>query len=242
MASEELMAYMAGQEGNGNNGGGMFGGGDGWWGIILLALLFGWGGNRGFGGGGGSGGGDCCCVKGAISEGFALNGIENGIRGIQQGLCDGFYAQNTNLLQGFNGVERGFSALSTQLGDCCCENRAAIAQVRYDMATQACDTRRAISDAARDITDNANANTRAIMDFMVNSKIESLQAENQALKFQASQAAQNAFITANQEAQTAELIRRISPMPVPAYTVPAPYPYGYQGGCGCGCTGDGTFR
>lgn len=39
MASEELMAYMAGQDGNGGNGGGMFGGGDGWWGIILLALI-----------------------------------------------------------------------------------------------------------------------------------------------------------------------------------------------------------
>lgn len=234
MASEDLMAYMAGQDGATTGGGGMFGGSDGWWGIILLALLFGWGGNRGFGGGGGSGGGDYG-YKGAVSEGFALNGIENGIRGIQQGLCDGFYAQNTSLLQGFNGVERGFATLSTQLGECCCENRAAIAQVRYDMATQACDTRRAICDAARDITENANANTRTIMDFMVNSKIEALQAENQALKFQASQSAQNAFIVANQEAQTAELIRRINPTPVPAYTVPAPYPYAYQAGCGCGC-------
>lgn len=49
---------------------------------------------------------------------------------------------------------------------------------------------------------------------------------------QASQSAQNAFITANQEAQTAELIRRINPMPVPAFQVPAPYPYN---NCGCGC-------
>ena len=65
-------------------------------------------------------------------------------------------------------------------------------------------------------------------------KISTLTAENQALKFQASQAAQNAFITANQEAQTAELIRRIAPMPVPAYTVPAPYSYGYGTACG-GC-------
>ena len=80
---------------------------------------------------------------------------------------------------------------------------------------------------------------RSILDFLTQDKISSLQAENQALKFQASQSAQNSFITATKEAQTAELIRRIAPMPVPSYAVPAPYPYcgsGYStGGCGCGC-------
>lgn len=65
-------------------------------------------------------------------------------------------------------------------------------------------------------------------------RICALQAENQGLKFQASQAAQNAFIAANQEAQTAELIRRINPMPVPAYQVPNPF-----AGCGCGSCGCG---
>lgn len=58
----------------------------------------------------------------------------------------------------------------------------------------------------------------------------------QKLELAASQSAQNAYIAANQDAQTAELIRRINPMPVPAYNVPAPYPYsGYGNGCGCGC-------
>jgi len=69
----------------------------------------------------------------------------------------------------------------------------------------------------------------------LNDKYQAALTENQSLKFAASQAQQNAFITANQEAQTAELIRRIAPVPVPSYTVPAPYPYGYHGGCGCGC-------
>ena len=104
------------------------------------------------------------------------------------------------------------------------------------MATQACDTRNTIQNTTRDILDNNNANTRAILDYLCQDKISSLQAENQSLKLAASQAAQNAFITANQEAQTAELIRRINPMPVPAYQVPAPYPYcGTYNGCGCGC-------
>jgi hypothetical protein len=118
------------------------------------------------------------------------------------------------------------------------------------MATQACDTRNVIQNSTRDILESNNANTRAILDFLTNDKISTLQAENQNLKLQASQAAQNAFITANQEAQTAELIRRLgADCPVPAYVVQPPlqvsFPvnscgqfagYGnYGGNCGCGC-------
>ena len=97
----------------------------------------------------------------------------------------------------------------------------------------------------RDLIENQNANTRSIMDFLTQDKISTLTAENQALKFAASQAQQNAFITANQDAQTAELIRRLGrDCPVPAYVVPNPnccygnplgVGYGYNGGCGCTC-------
>ena len=236
------MGYALGQDSNGGNNG-MFGN-DGWWGIILLALLFGYGGG-GMGFGGGYGGGmmlNGIATRADINEGFALNNITGGITAIQQGICDSTYALTNAINGGFNNAQlatlQGFNGLERQLADCCCENRAAIAQVRYDMATQACDTRRAISDAARDITDNANANTRAIMDFMVNSKIESLRDENQSLKLAASQANQNNYLAALSEAQTAELIRRIAPTPVPSYAVPAPYPYCGNvnyGGCGCGC-------
>ena len=240
------MGYAMGQDNNTNNcNDGLFGGGSGGWrGILLLIALLGggigWGG--GFGGFGGSGAGlQGMATRADINEGFALNNITSGITAIQQGICDATYAINNglrdvgmNMMQGFNGVERGFCDLSHQLSDCCCENRAAIAQVRYDMATQACDTRRAIQDS-----------TRSIMDFLTQDKISTLTAENQALKFAASQAQQNAFITANQDAQTAELIRRIAPTAVPAYVVPNPnccygnplgVGYGYNGGnCGCGC-------
>ena len=100
--------------------------------------------------------------------------------------------------------------------------------------------------ATRDIIDGQNANTRAILDFLTQDKIATLTAENQSLKFAASQAQQNAFITANQEAQTAELIRRLGrDCPVPAYVVPNPnccygnpVGVGYAGyGNGCGCGG-----
>lgn len=246
------MGYALGQDSNSNNDG--FGGGWGnWiWIILLLAVLGGgWGGGFGFGGMGGAGL-QGMATRADINEGFALNNITGGITAIQQGICDstyaltnaingGFSGTQMSMMQGFNGVERGFCDLSHQLSDCCCENRAAIAQVRYDMATQACDTRNLIQNTTRDLIDAQNANTRQIMDFLVQDKISALQAENQSLKFAASQAAQNAFITANQEAQTAELIRRLGrDCPIPAYVVPNPNccygnPAGVgYGGCGCG--------
>ena len=112
------------------------------------------------------------------------------------------------------------------------------------MATQFCGLNNTIQNTTRDIIDSQNAGTRAILDFLTQDKIATLTAENQNLKFAASQASQNAFITANQEAQTAELIRRLGrDCPIPAYVVPNPnccygnpvgIGYGNQG-CGCGC-------
>ena len=153
--------------------------------------------------------------------------------------------QQAALMQQMNNIQ-------FQNQDCCCQTQRALergfADVNYNMATQACDTRNTIQNTTRDILENNNSNTRAILDFLTNSEMEKLRAENQTLKFQASQSAQNAFITANQEAQTAELIRRLgADCPVPSYIVPNPhccYGYGYgaygtayNSGCGCnsGC-------
>lgn len=242
------MGYAMGQDNN-NSGGDWFGGGSGGWlGILLLIALL--GGGLGFGGFGGFGGGGAglqgMATRADINEGFALQNITSGITAIQQGICDatyaltntiqsGFNATQMGMMQGFNGVERGFCDLSHQLSDCCCENRQAIAQVRYDMATEACETRRAIQDS-----------TRNILDFLTQDKISTLTAENQALKFQASQAQQNAFITANQDAQTATLLRRLgADCPTPAYLVQPPTPinfplnscgtvqFGYNGNGNC---------
>lgn len=241
------MGYAMGQDNN-NSGGDWFGGGSGGWlGILLLIALL--GGGLGFGGFGGFGGGagfQGMATRADINEGFALNNITTGITAIQQGIADATYALNNSMMQGFHSVDRGFCDISHRIDSCCCENREAIAQVRYDMATQACDTRNLIQSTTRDLMDSQNANTRAILDFLTQDKISTLTAENQALKFAASQAQQNAFITANQDAQTAELIRRLGrDCPVPAYVVPNPnccygnpVGVGYNGygnGCGCAC-------
>ena len=243
------LGYAMGVDsGNGNNNDG-FGFGGGWGGLIgllIVASLF--GGGWGFGGGFGGGGAGMLngiATRADINEGFALNNITGGITAIQQGICDSTYALNNTITNGFHGVDSALCNVGHQISDCCCQTQNAIQNVRYDMATQACDTRNLIQNVARDITDNQNANTRQLMDFLVNDKISTLTAENQALKFAASQANQNAFITANQEAQTAEIIRRLGrDCPVPAYVVPNPnccygnpsgVGYGLNGGCGCGC-------
>ena len=245
------------------NGGGFGGFGDDWIGLIIILALLGWGGNGfgGFGGFGGNRGGSCepCATKADLTA----QGIVQKLDGITYGISDSTYALNNSIMSGFHGVDnaictlgyqnqQGFNTLSHQLSDCCCATQRAIDGVNYNLATQSCDTRNTIQNATRDIIDNANCNTRSILDFLVNDKISTLQAENQALKFKASQSEQNAFIRATADASVAELIRRTgNDCPVPSFIVQPPTPvtfptnccggvsyanFGYNnGGCGCGC-------
>ena len=206
-------------DGNRNNG--MFGGD--WSAWIILFLLFGMFGNGwgGFGGGFGNGGGagfQGYATRADINEGFALNGLQTGITAIQQGICDSTYA------------------LTGAIKDCCCTTQRAIDGVNFNMANGFNSVNQTVNTATRDILENNNANTRAILDFLTNDKIATLTAENQSLKFQASQTAQNAFITANQEAQTATLLRRLgADCPTPAYVVQPPTPVHFPyNNCGCG--------
>ena len=246
----------------GGSGDGMFGD-NGWW-IILLFLFAGWGGRGGgFGNNGGGGMGNEYTfmtpwatqndVRAAVDQQTLISKLD------QQtyGLADSTYALNNSITSGFHGVDnaicnlgyqtqQGFNALAHQMSDCCCETQRIIERgfcdTNYNLASQAAATQRAISESTRDIIDSNNAGVRSILDFLTQDKIATLTAENQSLKFAASQAQQNAFIAANQEAQTAELIRRLdTPCPVPAYVVPNPnccYPtQAYNFGYGCGCNG-----
>ena len=247
MSPADLRAVM----GNNDDGFG-FGGNGAWW--IIILLLFGWGrGGYGFGGnGGGQGGGygyPCCgtpATQADLSAAFASNSVLSGINGIDSTLCQGFNGVNTAILQNGYNTQAGINTLSHQIADCCCTTQRAIDGVRYDMATQSCALQNTIQNTTRDVIDNANANSRAILDFLVKDKIDTLQSENLSLRFRASQSEQNAFITANQQAQTAELIRRLgADCPTPAYVVQPPQPVtfptnccgqvNYAGGCNTGC-------
>ena len=241
--SEMTPADIAAVTGNGNRGNGFFGDGNGAWFLIILFLFvfLGWG-NNGFGGGFAGNGSGAGVVDGYVLTSDFAN-IERKIDSVNQGLCDGFYQQaqlvngtNMAMANGFAQAElsrsnqqaalmQQLNAMQMQAANCCCENRSAIAQVRYDMAAQACDTRNTVQNATRDIIDNANQNSRAILDFLTQSKMRDLESANQELRLAASQAAQNNY-----------LISQLRPTPIPSYPSCNPWAAGtYNGCCGCGC-------
>mgnify|MGYP000407668589 CR=1 FL=1 len=242
-----------------NNGGFGFGDGNGWWIILFLIVFCGWGGyGNGFGNRGGSTGG--------VMDGYVLTSdfasVERKLDSISNGVCDSTFALN-NSINGVNqNLNTGFSqaelsrcnqqaALMQQLfqmqmqsQNCCCENRAAIAQVRYDMATQACDTRNTVQNTTRDIIDAMNCGFRSIDQRLTAQELAAKDAK-------IAEQAQQLFVSnlaASQNAQTLDLRNYVSgqlayynPRPVPSFAVPAPYQYagcnGYNGGYNYGCGG-----
>ena len=232
-----------------NNGG--FGGfGDDWIGlIVILALLGGWGNGfgGGFGGFGGNRGGfvEPCATQADVRAAVDQQTLISKLDQQTYGLADSTYALNNTLMSGFHGVDNaictlgynvqnGFNTLGHQISDCCCATQRAIDGVNYNMATQACDTRNLIQNTTRDIIDNANANNRALLDFLVNDKISTLQAENQNLKLAASQANQNNVLMAAMDANKAEILRRTgAECPTAAYIVQPPTPVTFPQSCGC---------
>ena len=189
MADDFGMGYALGADSGNRNNNDMFGCGGSWWIVIILfALIFGnnWGNNGNNGAGMAVPYLSGIDTRQAVNDGFVTAEIQNGIRGLQNGLCDGFYAMNTGMLngqiamqQGFNatqmGMMQGFNGVQSQICDlgarqqqCCCETQRLMergfADTNYNLATQSCDIRNTIQSTARDVIDNANANTRSILD------------------------------------------------------------------------------
>lgn len=253
---------------NGSSGDG-FGDGNGAWWIVILALLFGWGrnGNGGFGSGsdGGCGFGyggfggfgypaySPCCVPATqqgVTDAFNFNQLDNGLRGLERGLCDGFYSTSTSingvlsalqdcccktqtsLLQGFNGVQSalcssgyqtqaGFNSLSNQLASCCC-----------DIERGQDDTKFAMAQGFNQLLVANDKNTDRIINFLNQTEMDKMRTELQSAQFQLSQLS-----------QTDNIINRLMPVAKPAYLTCSPYasafgigaPTPAYGGCGCGC-------
>lgn len=254
-------AYTTG----GNCGGGMWGGD--WSSWIILFLIFGmfnggWGG--GFGGWGGGGAGlQGTLTRADINEGFALNDIQNGIRGIQQGQCDTTYALNNSIMGGFHGVDnaictlgyqnqQAISGLSSQLAQCCCDTKGAINDVGTGVERAGWNLSKQISDCccgmekmnmqSRFDAQTYNCNTLQaidklgdrIIDYMAAERTQNLRDENQALRLAASQSNQNAVLGARIDAAVAELLRRTgNDCPTAAYLVQPPTPVNFPVN-GCG--------
>ena len=220
------------------NRGGFFGngfGGDGWWIIILFLFAFGgWGGNGGwFGNGNGSF--NSAAMQGALTRAdltdeINFSDLDHAVRDTRVDLSNdyhnlsnlGYQLQsgindvNVNNMQNTYAIGSQITALGNQMSSCCCDTRFQIergfADTNYNLATQVNGIRQDICDQTRDIVENQNANTRAILDRLTSDKMADLRDENQALKFAASQAAQNNY-----------LVDQLRPCPIPAYNVPNPY-------------------
>lgn len=232
----------------GNRNDGAWGDG-GWWVLIILFALFG-----GWGGYGSvvmvvAGYTATAATQADIQRGFDNSAVISKLDGITNGLCDGFYAVNNGMLTGFNTIQQAINAdtvagmqnanaIQSQLANCCCETREAIQGVNFNMAQNTCALQNTMNNNTRDIIDSQNAGTRAILDYLCQDKIATLQAENNDLRLAASQDRQNALLTTAMTAQTNHIISAVNPSPIPAYQVPNPntyIPYGCGCNTGCGC-------
>jgi hypothetical protein len=232
----------------GNRNDGAWGDG-GWWVLIILFALFGGWGGYGFGNNGGGGYTATAATQADIQRGFDNSAVISKLDGITNGLCDGFYAVNNGMLTGFNTIQQAINAdtvagmqnanaIQSQLANCCCETREAIQGVNFNMAQNTCALQNTMNNNTRDIIDSQNAGTRAILDYLCQDKIATLQAENNDLRLAASQDRQNALLTTAMTAQTNHIINAVNPSPIPAYQVPNPntyIPYGCGCNTGCGC-------
>ena len=238
---------------NGGGGSGMGWGGEGWW-IIVLILLFGaggWGRGGGFGGGGGTG---TPASTLDLADAFNFNQLDNGLRGLEQGLCNGFYtsAQQINsvlaalqecccetkvgMLNGFNGVNQslcnlgfnvqsGFNTLGNQLASCCCDIERGQDGLKYEIA-----------NVANSLLVAGDKNTDRIINYLNQTEMDKLRTELQSAQFQLSQLS-----------QTDNIINRLMPVAKPAYLTCSPYAsafglgfgqgygLGYNNNNSCGC-------
>ncbi len=197
-------------------------------------------------------------ITNAINQGFAstnlgmcqgFNGVNNSIFGAQTALAQQMnsneiaslnrsFAEQTATMQGFNGVQ-------SQLAQCCCDNRAATADLKYTVATENCADRYEAAQNTRDIIDSQTRGTQAILDKLcaleldnVKSQLAQAQRENIGLQnavnmatMQASQTAQTAQILAGQAAEIDGVYNRLKNCPVGTYNVCNPLT---PAGCGCG--------
>ena len=244
----------------GNNNGNGFGFGGDWAWILLLLVLFG---GNGFGNG--FGGGDLYPwmnnsnqINGGFRDqmlGTQINGIQSAITSgfgdVQTALCGGFAGVNAGIANGFAQAEIANNArqiadmqqmfgIQSSLQQCCCDNRAGLADLKYTVATEACADRSAISDALRDVISANTASTQRILDQLCADKIEAkndtiaqLRSELMYARGQASQDVQTAAIQAGQRALANEVEQYVLPTPRPAYIVSNP-------NCcmpNCGCNG-----
>ena len=254
--------------------------------LFLFGMNGGWGrGFGGFGGYGNGGDGVGSEVQRGFDQSAVMGGINGinsavtaGFGNVQTALCNGFGNVQTSLCNGFAGVNAGVAngfaqaeiaengrqmanmnqmfGIQSALQQCCCDNRAATADLKYTVATEACADRAAVEGALRDVTAQGVANTQALLntinggiqsikDQMCNDKIDAKNEKISELQQQlamrdlaASQANQNALIQQGFAAEVDALYNRLNTCPVPTTPVFGRTPIftcGNNGYAGCSC-------
>lgn len=220
----------------GNYGGGFGGlGADGGWWIILFIILFGAGGwGRGYGNGGGSD------PSYAVQAGFNQAALTSGITDLQQAVCNGVATVAGAVQNGFAQAEISANArqmadmqqnfaLQQGLNNCCCENRAAVADLKYTVSQEACNDRQAVNDALVTLGNQLNAGIQSIKDEFCADRLSRKDEIIAELRSQlnerdrlASQSAQTAQIEAGQRLLASEIENFVRPQVNPCYVVPNP--------------------
>lgn len=271
-------AAVVGNRGGFGGGYGGYGGYDIMWIVLFMffAMNGGWG-NNGWGNGNrGYGGNGVYDISADMQRGFNQQATQSTLASLQSQIGNGFadaavaqcqgnanitaaitngqYATSQAITGAKDTISQNLNQLAMSLQNCCCENRAGLADLKYTVATEACADRQAVSDGLRDVIANQTANTQALINSQ-NAGFQSIQdklcqleldsykqkvsdqaSEIAALKGAISQTAQTAQLIQDNNLQTQTLINRINPAPIPAYTVPNPNT-GCCGGnyYGCGC-------
>ena len=195
-----------------------YGGQGSWfWIVVLFLFMFGFGRN-----GWGNDANNGALTRAEMTDGFNNQSILNKLNGIENGLCDGFYAQNTTMLQGFSGIGNQIMQNQFAMKECCCETNRNIDAVRYENSKNTCEITTAIHNEGEQTRALIQANTIQNLRDRLEAKSQELQTAN----FQLSQQAQNAT-----------LINELRPCAKPAYITCSPY-QARNFGCGCGCGSD----
>ena len=187
---------------NVNGDGDGWGGGGSWWAIMLFFLLAwggGWGGNRN----------QEALTRADLCQGFNFNNLDSAVRGVQSGLCDGFYAMNTGMLNGFSSVNQSINESRFASQQCCCETNRNIDSVKFENAQNTCEITTAIHSEGEA--------TRALI---TQNEMQKLRDELADAKLANSQCAQNAY-----------LVNQLQPVAKPAYITASPYA---ASACSCG--------
>lgn len=187
---------------NVNGDGDSWGGGGSWWAIMLFFLLAwggGWGGSRN----------QEALTRADLCQGFNFNNLDSAVRGVQSGLCDGFYAMNTGMLNGFGSVNQNINESRFASQQCCCETNRNIDSVKFENAQNTCE-----------ITSAIHSEGEATRALITQNEMQKLRDELADAKLANSQCAQNAY-----------LVNQLQPVAKPAYITCSPYAAS-QAGCG----------